>query len=569
MSLPREPGQLGAELQTRAREQQLGEKRADYTKMEELERLLFGEPNTPEGSFVRTAWQRLQEKKGYTLEKQRLMLTMRQTADKIFAAMRKRIDAQGATQKETREKLDALDAYLQTVGGLGQALKVQKSPYLTPGEGGVQSTRDTMETEELLVLSRVAEYFQKLDVEELINMILEDQVYITMLVELHNVEGSDKAIVDYLPQGYRFIEIDKGKDGKPIGKLDPENKDHYRHNLKHLREFILGKPEEGGKAKSGQRRMAETSLWLGIIRVMDFRQKHDLVETFLTEGTAKEAEDFITACVLAGVMSKEDVVHMAGEAKTDPESPFKKLSPDIEKKVDRALASRARTQEQMQSVIDQTENIYIQNAANHYITFNNLVMGRVAEFGALTVVLNVILDVADRYRRRTETGREEGRAEAIAKGFADALKNRWVWVGAGAATTFGSKVFTGSYTAWARALALRESKEEKEQTGRTREISFLREQIGNHPELDEYFLQHYDEYLEIARKRERETGTFDLQPGDVKLKPEEAGKLGYESAEAGTAVICRMFSISAKVFQQENEINLAKFFADNIYGKNT
>lgn len=575
-----DPDKLAKDLHGRAVERQIGDVRGRFTSMEEIKRILFGAP----GSAAQEVWEKAEQsrsKERYRVERERLLHDMKKAAEGIFAAMKKRLEAQAATQQETRDKLQALDAYLRTVGVVGQAVKMQKSPYMPlTGEAGVQSSKDFMETEELVTLSRFSEYLAALNVDELIDMVLEDQAYITMLTELHNVEGSNKAMLDFLPKAegknLELVDVDYDKDGKRIAKLDPANP-KYQHNLQHLCRFILGKPEEGGKEKSKTRRKAETPMWLEIVRSMDFRQKRDLAATVIAEGTIEQTDDFFSACLVAGVMSKEDAIAMKGETEKDKESPFIKLPEDFEKRVDIALAARKDLQAAMEDAVDQIENVRPGNFLMKYGTFNNFVLSRVAEFGALTVVLNVFLDICDRYRRRTEPGRNEGRIEALAKGGVDALQNWRTWAGAGA---IGAAVY-GISPGTVEDMLSGESRESKEKRAESEQMEFLRAEIQGHPELDKYFLDHYDEYVEIARRNEAEKGKFALYPGDIKVELDKAVELGYskkkdvkemtdaekrDAVETATAVMLRLFMICAGEFRQSSSEQLAVFFEKhNVY----
>lgn len=504
----------------------------EYGGLEGFKSEVFGAPNTTQNPFARNMWERLQAMPGYEREEAEVMLLMRRKAEEIFAVMRKKLEAQNENAEETRKKLAALDAYLRTIGVVGEAVKMQSSPYVE--EGAVRrGSAEVLESDEAVMLRRFSEYLSALDVEELINMVLEDQRYINMLIENGSAEH------------------------EPIDK----------HDLSRLRRFILGMPEKledgtNGKEKSENRKLTEVTLWLEIVRSLSVTEKRNLAGTFLNEGTAKEAEDFIFACVIGGVMSREDVLHIYGE-----EEFARKLGPDFPKRLDSAVDMRKDAQKGMAAAVDRVENVYVQNFANHFITFNNLVMGRIAEIGVLTAGVNLILDVSERYSRRGEADRKEGRAEAVVKGIRDAGKNWRFWLGVGEAV--GGSHFVWP---WVGNAIRAPSGDEKETVARSGREKYVRDELRAHPAMDEYFLDHYDAYLATAdpnknpkQKNGKPRASFDLYPGDVEMTDEQAGKLGYRNASAAIAAIHGLFTVCANGLKQENAVKLERYLAENVW----
>lgn len=516
----------------------------------DIEKLLFGEPNTPEGTTVRKYWEWLQQLGQYPKKKEEVMITLRNTVQKVFDAMRRRAEREHATQEETRQKLSALDSYLRTVGLVGQSIKLRESPYKT-AEAGPKPATELMETSEVLDFQVFLNTMANLDPEDLIDTVLEDQEYISMLVSVS--ERQERPLTEFVPEGFHV-----------------EKKDI---DFKKLVRFILGHVEEGGKEKSQNRRLVETTLWLEIVRAMDIHQKTNLVEAFLQEGIGDNQStiDFFNACIIGGAMTKEDVSHMIEDRERYPAT-FGKLPKDFLNELNQAVAERHKAEQQMQPAIDRVENVYIDNAAKQYITFNKLVMGRVAELGVLTSTLNVVLSIAERIKKRSES--KESLAKAFVKGMGDAVKNPWTWFGLGEIAVGMNYVLDGNL----RRLLLKPGAAEREVTEKHAEKKYLRENMENHPELREYFFDHYEEYFELARRNERnedlppgipKRGTFDLYPGDVQFTPEQAGKLGFATAAEGATVIHRMFDICAKSMTYQGgkiatQDQLAKFYQKEI-----
>lgn len=505
-----------------------------------IEEELFSAPKTPEQNLARQQWEHLQSKQGYREEKEKIMQLMRYAGEKIFVAMGRRLQGQAATLENAQREINALDAYIQKMRIMGQTIKMIESPYASRDR--VVASEDVLETSEAIRLRKFAEFLNSLDVEELINMVTEDQTYITMLLQESNPQQAEH----FGPR-----------------KLDPSdaNKD-YRHHLEHLRRFILGKPEKdesGGekKEKSQNRLLAETVLWLELVRRLDAVQRRDLVKLFIKSGPLKEAEDFISACCMAGVMTTMEVQDMHFENLTKDEKFWRDLQQTVdEKKV---------IQDQMKQAVDRVENFYTDNFVNQYVTFDNIVMGRVAEIGVLTAGLNAILDIADRWRRRGERG-EKG-AEALMRGVGDALKNRNFWIGVGEIAVSTDYVYP-----WIRSAISAPSREAKETLVHHEEKKFLQDAVLNHPGLGGYFLNHYEGYLSLARQHELGEdlpkdmkASFDLLPDDVELTEQEAGQFGYRNKNEARAAMLRMFGICGKTLKKENLEQLREFFDREIY----
>ncbi|GEM_PF-6435259 len=530
MATPDNPQQQFADMQGRSRDQQATNLGEEYARLAGFRAEVFDAPQSTQSPYARNVWERLQAIPGYEREEAEIMLLMRRKAEELFAAMRKKLEAQAATEEKTRDRLNALDAYLRTIGIVGESLKMQTSPDAAPGSS-VRGGEEVLDSNEAVLLRKFANYLSKIDVEETINMVLEDQPYIDILIQ--NRSPDAQSLTD--------------------------------HQRSHLRRFVLGLPEDGGKEKSGDRLMTEATLWLEIVRSLTLTDKRSLVATFLNEGTVAETEDFISACIIGGVMTREEVMHMYGE-----EEFARKFGPDFSKKIDLAMKGRVDAQKNMGKEVDRVENLYVDNFASHFVTFNNLIMGRVAELGVLTTGLNFILDVADRVRRRKESGRNEGLGEAIVKGGRDAIKNKWFWFGVGEMA-----VGTNAVYPWIGSAIRAPSGEEKEATGHAQETEFFRDHMLAHPNMDEYFVDHYGEYLEVANKnlrnenpkqgREERRGSFDLYPGDIEMTDEQAGKLGYASATEALGAIHRMFKIAAKNLNLENSVKLERYLAENVW----
>lgn len=530
MPPPSNPEQDFKKVQAASKDQQATNLGEDYANLAGFQKEVFHEPDSTQNPFARNVWERLQAIPGYEREEAEIMLLMRRKATEMFAVMRKKLEAQAATEEKTHEKLDALDAYLRTIGVVGESVKMQTSSSVAEGMP-VKSGDEVLDSTEAVMLRKFANYLSEIDVEETINMVLEDQPYIDVLMQ------------------------NRSANAKPLD-------DHQRS---HLRRFILGLPEDGGKERSENRKMTEATLWLEIVRSLGLIDKRNLVGTFLNEGTVAETEDFISACIIGGVLTREEAMHIYGEGEF-----ARKLGPDFPKKIDGAMEARKDAQKNMAAAVDRVEHVYVDNFANKYLTFNNFVLERIADLGVMTAGLNFILNVADRVRRRAEPGRKEGLAEAIVKGGRDAMKDKYLWFGVAEVG-----VGTEAMLHWMGSAIRAPSGEEKEATGRSHEEGLFKDHMHDHPEMSEYFRDHYDEYLATANQnlhnenpkqgKEERRGSFDLYPGDIAMTDEQAGKLGYANATEALGAIHRMFNISTKVLKLENSVKLEQYLAQNIW----
>ncbi len=192
------------------------------------------------------------------------------------------------------------------------------------------------------------------------------------------------------------------------------------------------------------------------------------------------------------------------------------------------------------------------------------------DWGFLTASLNLILDVADRYRRRLEPGRKEGMVEAGVKGVADALKNPWFYAGVGAMAGATEVIYP-----WMKSAMLSPSDLEEKKVAEYKGVKFLHESIGDypggkHPGLADYFLNNYDGFFASANKNYGEKGEFDLLPGDIKISEENANRMGFSESEAKGAII-RMFDWCAKFLKAsgggdlDTSEKVAKFFDKRVY----
>lgn len=555
---------------------------------------LFGKPvESTSHKFAQDLWQRYHVNERYTKEEKRVIVQLENTVRKIFDALVTKCIAEKKTEEETHEELRKFDGYIRMYVVTGESLKTVHTPYeRLDGEEGARSPKETFEVDELLLFERFTDKLNNLDIDDLLNMILEDQQYVTMLVEAQ--ASNEKAVAEPsprtvgrsdVPDGTQMLSVDtdmldtgkKGPDGKPIlepvGKFDREHNPNYYRNLAALRDLIQGRPTQEGKERSADRRGAEAVLWLQIVRNLEFAKKVDLVREFLKLPDQKKAPEqtmnFIQACIMAGAMTRDEAREMYH---LQPEL-AKRLDPhgDFDKKLQEAVTSREMAQTEMASQVQQILKPSAGNFLNENLTFTNFFVGRFIDFGLLTVAVNAIMIISSRFKKRKSNN--ESWYEAIAKGTGEAATDGYVWFGLG-------EIAFATYTlapTWVKSKIYAPGKDEKAALDYSQEEEKIHNEIGGHPDMAPYFTEHYDEYRRTADRNKTLGRAWDLLPGDVVLSNEKAHELGYvdgyengkfvSAVERATGAVHRIWGICTRVFK-EDELNdsaaVARFFKKSM-----
>lgn len=570
------------------------DKQKELQKLSEAEEALFGQPGE-EGRLAREFWERVTNtEKGYPLEVKRIMLGLQKSAGKLFQAMAKDIRERGAITEGNHQKLRNLNEFVRMVQSVGESVKMRETPYIVKGAAGPKSKTEVMQHEELVFFSKFAEQLEHLDPEEMIAMVAENRLFTDMLLQLQWKRTGAKPETEVIHE--------KDEKGNPILMLDRKNPD-YKHSLEHLRRFILGKPTpmsgEKPKEKSEQRRLAELPLWIEIVRNMDFFQKRDLVAQFMQAGTPAEGEEFVLTCVQAGIMAKYEAQELYHEGKhweaahveaVDSEKRkynypvlFSKFSKGFPKSVAGAVEKQKEYKEDADEAIRQMREGSPGNFLNENITFDNLIMSRVIDWGVITATANVFFDICDRVRQRKERGESMG--TALAKGLGDTLTNWRTHAGFAAALGGIDYVFGGELH---KGLLYGQTSAEKEALAQDENIKKLRDLSDGHRDVDLFFISNFEKLQRKAAKNGEE-GHIDpvtgeklylaiLYPDDVEVSDSKAAHMGFSGesadgkelsakAKAQNAVV-EMFRICTQNFADKeinNKQKLAKFFEENVY----
>lgn len=516
----------------------------EFVSTDDLERIFC---NGNAGEMVSSASRRFERNRGWSLERENVKLSWRKYKERIFEAVIQRIERQEQLTGATREKLERLaaplDALLQEserlTQTLAQSIKLRRTPY----QDNATSDQDTMETAEMTALHDTMEAINKLDTDELVDMIFEDQVYLDMLIEERNNE--------------------------PGGLLDRTHK-HYRKHIDHLIDFIEGKTEADKLAKSKFRKQSEAIIWQEIVRGLDFEQKRDLLAQYIEREGPEKARNFISKTIIVGAMSRHDVTHMLEEAKAQPESfhgeQFSKLGGGMDEFLRICVQGREEMIRDIREEVKQKEKPPIQNAIQHFVTFDKILGETVARLGVLTVLINSIVNISDGIVSR---GPKESWMTGALSGIRNTLTDKYV-IGGLAAAVIGSDIVYP----WIEDFAHAPSSAEQEKIYRFRGEEYLHEQADNHHEIMDYFVENYDAMHDCAESNaiDEKRNSFDLWQGDLKehlkLTDGEARSFGYESADHAEAVLIKMFTMCAKVFKTargeklDKDDKLAQFLSE-------
>lgn len=517
----------------------------------------------------------------------RIKLKIQQNADRIVKEMRKYLDARKSVIVETGKELHALDAFFRSMGVLGQSIKMISSPYAPEADQDTAAS-NVLDTEEGILLERFNDYLSKVNVKELVDMMIDNDKFVSMLVDTESQEQH---------RGGRVQKNTMQDDGEKI-IVDPSTPEGRGH-LRDLRALILGE-KVNGKERSAARRNFEMALWVRIVGAMHFDQKQELIQQFLLKDeTGAQTKDFIKAAIIAGVLTKAEVLSMSTLsthetlASPNPTDSAKhivinsrldghlfrtKLDDAFLNSLDDAVQAHKEIQDRMKEAAAEIENPRIENAAAHFLSFENLIAGRVMDWGVLTFAINTVVGGMEAMGQ--SQGGWSDKTLAFLKGSLGGATSGYALAGVAAAVWGTNKIVP-----WVEKFANRPSGDEKIALAHNSSISWLREEIAQHERpgnahIGAYMQEHYEDYMRIAvlnknnanplQKEGEKRGAFDLYPGDIKITDKEAGELGYANAKEAVKTLHRFFNICAKSTESGGQEiatkeDLQKFLDTQVY----
>lgn len=535
--------------------------KAEYERFaaRELDTAIYGKPNA--GKMAMDAHERINALQGNQDLQKGLRLTVINTMNKIFDAMAERAHKEGLNAAETRRRLQTLDGYMRTMGVMGQTTRLMNDAYAETDGTRLRVQAEVMDEEESLQINKFADFIGRIDVDETLRMIEENQLYTSMLVEEMNAHSLSIADMDPNKgrQGpredskyYKTDTMVLNKDR--VRRLDLANPNCRPEYLK-LIAFIMGDAEAGKPVKSANRKNVESMMWASIIRAMDIDQKKYLLETMAETRGVESAQNTITLCVVGGMMNVVDVNQLRANSRQ-----LAGIKDSFMETLPAAVKKGNEYKERMRRAAERVRNPKIE-CMTDLLTFNNIALETVGRIGLVTALVNFGLAIAERVKKRREHSRHEGLATAIAKGAFDGLTNGYA-IGGAATAVFS---FDAIYPFLSNIMHA-PSQEEIAMLNRKKGVDFMKSNLSANRPLAEYFFAHYDGFCNIAetnksntnfkQKKGEERGAAELYIGDIHLTKDEAKKMGYASQAEAIGALIKLFTVSRTQLGLENQKQL-------------
>lgn len=523
-----------------ALERHLAAKRTDFEKSTRNLGNFISSTVSAYGSVARDAAERVTDNEGYARLKGHMVDMLRADRARRMEEIERRIKEREKILKEsckaqtalcksidlpgTQKDLTALSASAEVYKTAAELARMQNNPYSEKPE------EEVLETKELVRLRSSYACLERLNTEEWVDTMVEDAEFTDMLQE-----AQKNALIDLGDQ-----------------------------ELEHLMNFILGRPEPehdaeqrlGLKEKSGDRQQFEVFLWVEIVKRLDFRQKIDLVETFLEQEGADAAKKFIAQAIVAGAMNRLEVTEMLKDDKrgADIAAKFGQNFQDFDDYLKGAAIAKGDVADAADNYAKRIERPQIQNAAAYFFTFDKMIGETVGRLGALTAVLGGLTDVLTAVRDKKPN---DSWGATITKGFKDALTDPYVIGGAATA-------YIGSNIVWpyGKEMINKPGGAEKELLEKHGEEKYLTDIAKNRHEVMDALVPRYDDFLAIAKKNldDGKTGpdgkkrySSDIWPDDIRLTDEEAGKMGCRNTNEAKVLLIRLFGACSKVLRLKGD----------------
>lgn len=506
---------------------------------------MFGgliDPGDSAGEMLRSAIDRLKTDE-YLKQAERVRILLSQQWSRIVDMLVEKAKDEAKIHGDTRKELDdlgrKLEDYKISFETYALNFKGLHTPYADQNGKG-----DTFDTEELVEFEKWAQSLRGLNPAELIDMLNQNTVFENTLLVLQN-RGEEKK---YDKESFKTVDF-----------LNPKAVEHFM-------EFILGndRDEKGEKIeKSRFRTQTEYMLWMEIVRRLGYEEKKTLVLTFLEKKGAQTTKEFIARCMMGGLMTRVEFMHMYKENKDK----FAVLGPEnqFDEFLKAAAVEKEKTDAQLKDYAKQIQTPQLRSFVTDLFQFNKLGIETVARCGAITAVLNTALNIVDRWNEK-KTG--ESGVAAILLGVTDSLHDPYVLGGTAAAIAGYDYVIPGGFVRdWVNAP----DKGEIERLARNRDYRYLQGTRENRHEVMDWFVDHYEDLKFTAKDRlgqnvrNPRTGKDsvregeDLYPEDlvgekapeeIRITAAEAKKMGYDTPEQAMVPMIRMFNICTRVFSE-------------------
>ena len=492
---------------------------------------------------ARNAWDRLHVEKEYGRAEGGVKLILENTASRVFEAMRTRIDGGEQVRRGTHAGLAALDNLVQMTVAVGKSVKLRSSPYSSDPD------KDVMDEEEMQIFKTYLHHIEELNTGDLIDLVDETTPFSEMLSE------------------------QMGEKTATLQMLNPQNPD-YKNNIHDLRDFIRKSFQEGESLTPDQQRLdprtkIKGNLWGQIVANMNEDQREDLVMSFMEEGPAgaKIAEEMLEMLVGTGKLSYQNVeamINKLGDPKTG-EASFNLVNHSaLRKKLEAAREQHAENERVIEHAARQYRRSVRGNTADHHITFNNMVFGRIAELGLLTSLMNGMSDMALSWKEAGEG--TTAKVTAIIKGFDRVSSNKYFYFGLAEAAA-GVDLLSGG---WVRKNILYgASRGEKERAQVEKGEERLRTIVEGYPGMEDFIEGRYKDFYVNASASDRAGLGFKVLPADMGITDKQYSAWGAKSEKGRQRVRDRFneaIQILGETFGLKNEKEVQQYFKESDIG---
>ncbi len=581
--------------------------------MSRLGEKLFGKPEgLPENMNVAAKmWDYLKNNNGNEQKREFVMTRITTLRNSFIEAIKKRLNSNEKEVKENRAKLNELKreleetedkGLLRMLSVVGQSYKMQNSQLATQDVTTGVAKTEVMDSEELLKFENflgVMERVKQVNIEELVDIIIEDQPFVTMLATMRTTrdqkifddsfaefgrdESADKTEKknDVLMTKFYALEYTDSSESKAVQVLDVKNSRgdtqlpslnaiiEGNGEMKNHQHFIdlarlIGGNERGKtdesvqKNKSINRLGLESSLWVEIVRYMDPLQKQYLAYAIKLEYGDDKVKDFIKASMSAGVLNTMDLEQIA-DVKGLEWVKGEKMKDEIKK----VKEWREDNQKNAAAFAHQLENHYMQNS------FLQRGMGGIfgmmaSVVGGVTTLANVVFPMADAWNDSTN----KTWGDKLKDGAKRVLSSGMFYMGIGELVLGRQLISPFTYNEFFHLSATEQNVMDRASLGMAFDAA-----IVNNSKLSSYMVANWDRYEEIALRNKNnknpkqgklKRGEQELYEGDLKMTKKEAISLGYNSVDEAEATIRGVFNSAHNLYNIQSKEKFKEHINKNV-----
>lgn len=536
-------------------------KSAQRQTYQDLDRRLFTVAQGSPSPAARSLLHWLINNPGHTKQREYIMKMISSLQHDFIRALEKRLHDRESLTKEKRAELGALKqsieesaegALIRTIAVIGEAYKVHNTHVAAPlVTTGVAST-EVMDTEEILDFKMILAFMRRIDMSEMIDIVIEDQVFVSMMLEQQNAAGQQlyrdyvTGAVQHEPSLQKLYHLEYANHANIAlkSKLDiTERRDAFgemtnHHNYISLARLIAG--NEHGKTdrneykkKSINRTVIEASLWVEIVRHMNPYQKEYLVYALKQEFNDAMVKSFLQAGMMSGVISQKDLKQMSrveGLAWVGEEA-MKAKAQEIEK-------VRTAYKKVKQIAQAEVEQGFVENAVMNF-GLDGAVGAALTIAGGVTSFVNMVLPFSDVWNDQEN----KTVLAKIKKGVGKIMGNGFFWFGIGEIALGRHMISPFTYN---DIIHIPEA--DREQIETSKKTTYFFSQLQTHPGLGAYLKQRWEEFDAIARMNAHNTnpkqaasvrsqaakergfasrGNYELYDGDFAIDSVKTTELGF------------------------------------------